>query len=440
MEILIKIVQVLASFSILVLIHEFGHFIFAKIFGARVDKFYLFFDPWFSIFKFKIGETQYGMGWVPFGGYCKIAGMVDESMDTDQLATEPQPWEYRSKPAWQRMLIIVGGVMMNIILAIGIYIGITYHWGDEYIKNEDVHNGFAYSELAQKIGFRNGDKILSVGGQHIESYRQIPATIILDAVEQVEIERNGQQMSVGIDPTYLKELLHDKNFLELRFPFVVAGVVPDGNAALAGVMAGDSLTGVDSLPMRYFDEFRAAFAQNKGDSITLQLVRAGQPISIDMAVTPEGMIGAEASTNFPQLYNISTRKYGFWEAIPVGFERTFTSIGSYLKQLKLIASPETEAYKSVGGIIAMGKIFPAEWNWLSFWQVTALLSIMLAVLNILPIPMLDGGHLVFILYEMITRRAPSQKFMERAQTVGMVIVFGIIILANGNDILKLIFS
>lgn len=440
MEIVIKILQVVASFSILVLIHEFGHFIFAKIFGARVDKFYLFFDPWFSIFKFKIGDTEYGMGWVPFGGYCKIAGMIDESIDTEQMASEPQPWEYRSKPAWQRMLIIVGGVMMNIILAIAIYVGITYHWGDSYIKTTDVHNGFAYSELARQMGFRNGDKVISVGGEYIENYRHIPSTILLDAATEVQVERDGVPTTVSIDQAHFKAMLKDKNFIELRFPFVIDEVLPSGGAAAAGLMAGDSLTGIDSTKMRYFDEFSAAFMAHKGDSVNLHIVRNAEPVTIAVAVSSEGMIGAQAVTEFSNLYTISTRQYSLLESIPVGFERAFTSIGSYLKQLKLIASPETEAYKSVGGIIAMGKIFPAEWNWLSFWQVTALLSIMLAVLNILPIPVLDGGHLVFILYEMVTRRAPSQIFMERAQMVGMVIVFGIIILANGNDILKLLFS
>lgn len=440
MEILIRVLQLVVSFSLLVLIHEFGHFFFAKIFGVKVDKFYLFFDPWFSLFKFRIGDTEYGMGWVPFGGYCKISGMVDESMDTEQMASEPQPWEYRSKPAWQRMLIIVGGVMMNILLAIGIYVGITYHWGDSYIKNSDIHNGLAFSPLAHEMGFRNGDKVLTVGGQTIESYRQIPMALILDDVDQVEVERDGAVVSIDIDKKHLKSLLKDRKFLELRFPFVISEVTGGGNAIKAGLVAGDSLVAVDSTPMVYFDEFRTAFETHKGDTIQIQVVRQGQILTLPTLVSPDGLIGAQASTTYPNLYPISTRQYSLWEAIPVGCERAFTSIGSYFKQLKLIASPETEAYKSVGGIIAMGKIFPAQWDWLSFWQITALLSIMLAVLNILPIPMLDGGHLVFILYEMVTRRAPSQKFMERAQVVGMVIVFGIVILANGNDILKLIFN
>ncbi len=441
MEVFIKVLQVIACFSLLVLIHEFGHFLFAKIFHTRVEKFYLFFNPWFSIFKFRIGETEYGMGWVPFGGYCKIAGMVDESMDTEQMKSEPKPWEYRSKPAWQRLLIIVGGVLMNIVLAIGIYIGITYAWGDSYIRTKDVEHGFMFSEVAHEIGFRDGDKVLSVGGEYVDNYGQIPAVILLDDARDVQVERDGKPLMLTIDTKYIKAMLKDKEFIALRTPFVVGKVQPEGGAAAGGLMAGDSLVAVDSVPMRWFDEFRAAFAEHKGDTALVTFVRGGERLTAAVPVSREGQVGAYlAGVNLADIYRVSTRQYSFLEAIPVGFGRAFTSIGSYLKQLKLIASPETEAYKSVGGIIAMGNFFPGEWNWLQFWQITALISIMLAVLNILPIPMLDGGHMVFILYEMITRRTPSDKFMERAQLVGMIIVFGIVILANGNDILKLIFK
>lgn len=441
MEIFIKVLQVITCFSLLVLVHEFGHFLFAKLFHTRVEKFYLFFNPWFSIFKFRIGETEYGMGWVPFGGYCKIAGMVDESMDSDQMKSEPQPWEYRSKPAWQRLLIIVGGVLMNILLAIVIYIGITYTWGDSYIKTKDVEHGFMFSEVAHEIGFRDGDKILTVEGEYVDNYAQVPSVILLDDARQVEVEREGKVVTVTIDPKYIKSILKDKSFLTLRTPFVVGKVAPEGGAAAAGLMAGDSLVAVDSLPMRWFDEFRTAFARHKGDTAVVTFVRGGEILTASVPVSADGQVGVYlAGVNLADLYPISAREYSLLEAIPVGCGRAFTSIGSYLKQLKLIVSPETEAYKSVGGIIAMGNFFPGQWDWLSFWQITALISIMLAVLNILPIPMLDGGHMVFILYEMITRRTPSDKFMERAQLVGMIIVFGIVILANGNDIIKLIFK
>ncbi len=441
MEVFIKVCQVIVCFSLLVLVHEFGHFLFAKIFHARVDKFYLFFNPWFSIFKFRIGETEYGMGWVPFGGYCKIAGMVDESMDTDQLKSEPQPWEYRSKPAWQRLLIIVGGVLMNIVLAIGIYIGITYAWGDSYIKTKDVTEGFAFSEVAQEVGFRNGDKILSVGGEYVDNYMQVPAMILLDEAREVTVERDGEPVQVVIDPKHIKAMLKDEEFIMLRSPFVVGRVATGSGAEAAGLAAGDSLVAVDGVPMRWFDQFRDMFMQHKGDTLQVAFLRGGERMTAAVPVSDAGQIGVGlGAVSVTDVYTVSTRRYSFWESIPVGTGRAFTSIGSYLKQLKLIASPDTEAYKSVGGIIAMGNIFPGYWDWASFWQITALISIMLAVLNILPIPMLDGGHMVFILYEMITGRVPSDKFMERAQVVGMIIVFGIIILANGNDILKLIFK
>lgn len=441
MDVVIKIAQVVASFSLLVLVHELGHFLFAKMFGARVEKFYLFFNPWFSLVKFKIGETEYGIGWVPFGGYCKIAGMVDESTDADELGSEPQPWEYRSKPAWQRLLIIVGGVLMNILLAVAIYIGIMFKWGDSYIKTADVHDGFEFSQVAQDLGFRNGDKILSLDGRYVDNYRQIPIDILLDDVQTVTVDRAGTQVDVSMVNKDMKALLKDPSFMEVRRHYTVGAVLADSGAYRAGIQPGDSITGVNGVPLKWQDQIHAAISSHPGDTILLAYVRAGQPMETPVAVSPTGKIGIlSAPVRLSDDYNISTQKYTFFQSIPVGTKRAFSSIGSYLKQLKLIVSPETEAYKSVGGIISMGKIFPNQWHWLSFWQVTALLSIMLAVLNILPIPMLDGGHMVFILYEMITRRKPSDKFMERAQLVGMIIVFGIIILANGNDILKLIFS
>ncbi len=440
MVIFIKILQVILCFSMLVLIHEFGHYIFSKILKVRVEKFYLFFNPWFSIFKFKVGETEYGMGWVPFGGYCKIAGMVDETTKAGDPPAKPEKWEYRSRPAWQRLLIIIGGVLMNVVLAIGIYIGITFAWGDSYVKTSDAKNGFMYSTLAQEMGFRNGDKILSVGGEYIDNFQQIPAAILLDDARQVVVERNGTPVTVTIDDAYIKTMLKDKEFISLRFPFVVGGVIEGSPAAAAGLQPGDSLVAVNGETLRYFDQYKTVFMEEAGDTIQLSLVRAGQAMTVPLAVSPEGLVGAQSTSDIQGLYPISTRDYGFFESIPVGFKRTFTSIGNYLKQLKLIANPDTEAYKSVGGIIAMGNFFPGYWDWYSFWQITALLSIMLAVLNILPIPMLDGGHVVFILYEMITGRKPSDKFMEGAQWVGMILVFGIIILANGNDIIKLIFG
>lgn len=440
METVIKITQLLLSLSLLVIIHEFGHFLFAKIFKCRVEKFYLFFNPWFSIFKKKIGETEYGIGWLPLGGFVKISGMVDESMDKEQLAQPAQPWEFRSKPAWQRMLIIVGGVMMNLVLAMIIYIGITFAWGESYVKTEDVKQGFVFSQTAQDLGFRNGDRIISVGGESIESYRQIHSQIILANPRQVVVERDEKFVTITVPDDKIKGMLNESEFLGLRFPFVVSAVAEGSPAQMAGLMAGDSLVGVDTLAMTYFDQYASFFADHANDTVMLSYVRGGsgaEVLQTPIVISDKGMIGVKLEQNLSKYYKLSTADYSLLQSIPKGLERGTEQVENYLKQLKLIASPETEAYKSVGGFITMGKIFPAEWDWYSFWNITALLSIMLAVINILPIPMLDGGHFVFILYEMITRRAPSQKFMEAAQYVGLALVLALVVYANGNDIIKL---
>lgn len=437
MEILTKILQLILSLSLLVLIHEFGHYMFARLFKCRVDKFYLFFDPWFSLFKKKIGDTEYGIGWLPLGGYCKISGMVDESMDKEQMAEPAKPWEYRSKPAWQRLLIIVGGVMMNFLLAIVIYIGITFAWGDSYVKTADVSDGFAYSVEAQELGFRNGDKIISVDGEAIEASNQIQAAIILSDRREVEIERNGQRMTITIPGESVKKILNNQGMVTLRLPFVVATVEQGGAAQQAGLAIGDSIVALDSIQMIYLDQYKEVFAAHKGDTVNLSFVRGGELMSLPVAVNDKGMIDVGIALDLARHYRVSMTDYTLLQSIPKGVERGVDQVGNYLKQLKLIASPETEAYKSVGGFITMGKIFPSEWNWFSFWNITALLSIMLAVLNILPIPALDGGHMVFIVYEIITRRAPSQRFMELAQYVGFFLLLALLLFANGSDILRL---
>lgn len=428
---LIKVLQLLASLSLLVIIHEFGHFLFARLFKCRVEKFYLFFDWKFSLLKKKIGQTEYGIGWIPLGGYVKISGMVDESMDKDQLAQPMQPWEYRAKPAYQRLLIIVGGVLMNLVLAFAIYVGIAFAWGEQYIKTADVHQGFEFSKTAQSIGFKTGDKILAVDGVAVESSREVARAILLSPRREVLIERGGQRMTISVAESDVAKLLADSStpFLELRYPFVVA------DSAANGLMAGDSLTAVNGEPMYFADEFRAAFALHKGDSIDVSYIRASDTITERVAVDTAGRLGVRlAGTN---IYPITTHQYSFFEAIPRGASKAVEQVSSYFDQLGLIFSPETEAYKGVGGFIAMGKIFPDQWNWYAFWNITALLSIMLAVLNIMPIPGLDGGHLLFILYEMIARRAPSQKFMEAAQYVGFVIIIGLVLVVNGSDVVKL---
>lgn len=437
MEILTKILQLILALSILVIIHEFGHYMFARIFKCRVEKFYLFFDPWFSLFKKKIGDTEYGIGWLPLGGYCKISGMVDESMDKEQMAEPAKPWEYRSKPAWQRLLIIIGGVMMNFLLAIIIYIGITFTWGDRYVKTSDVKDGFAYSVQAQELGFRNGDKIISVDGQPVESYTQIQSAIILSDRREVVVDRAGEKLTITVPDESVKTILNTPGLVTLRIPFVISEVDATGSAKRAGLVAGDSLVAIDSVQMVYFDQFQESFANHSGDTVQMTFVRSGQQITTPITISEDAKIGVAVQADLSRSYKVSTADYTLMQAIPKGFERGISQVDNYWKQLKLIASPETEAYKSVGGFITMGKIFPGEWSWFAFWNITALLSIMLAVLNILPIPALDGGHMVFIIYEMITRRAPSDKFMEVAQYVGFGLLFALLIFANGSDVMRL---
>lgn len=429
---LIKILQLLCSLSLLVIIHEFGHYIFARIFKCRVEKFYLFFDWKFSLFKKKIGQTEYGIGWIPLGGYVKISGMVDESMDKDQLAQPMQPWEYRAKPAYQRLLIIVGGVLMNIVLAFAIYIGMTFAWGEQYIKTDDVKHGFEFSQTAETIGFRTGDKVISVGGKSVDNSGAVAREILLSSDRRVLVEREGEQVIVEVsEPQVAKILALSTPFLTLRIPFVV------GDNSPCGLIRGDSLTAVNGENFYFADEFRAAFARHKGDSVDVSYVRANEEFTRRMAVDTAGRLGVSLSGSFANLYPVTTNQYSFFEAIARGSQKTVEQVSGYFDQLGLIFSPETEAYKGVGGFIAMGKIFPDTWNWYSFWSLTAMISIMLAVLNIMPIPGLDGGHLLFIIYEMITRRAPSQKFMEAAQYVGFVLIIGLVLVVNASDVVKL---
>lgn len=434
---LIKIIQLLASLSLLVIIHEFGHFLFAKLFKCRVEKFYLFFDYKFALLKKKIGETEFGIGWIPFGGYVKISGMIDESMDKEQMAQEPKPWEYRSKPAWQRLLIIVGGVVMNVILAMFIYIGMTFAWGDQYIKTSDAKDGFSFSQTAKQMGFQDGDKILTIDGDSVESYQTIPQAILLGDKRQVEILRGDTKQTLIITDSMISMMLQDRGFIALRIPQVIGFVDEGSPAETAMLKAGDTLIAVNDSTMKYSDQFKTYFTQHKADTLQLAVMRGTDTIYTSVVPNDKGMIGVGLTADIKALYPISTRTYSLWEAIPAGIERGTEQIGNYIKQLKVIFTPETGAYKEVGGFIAMGKIFPDTWDWFSFWNITALLSIMLAVLNILPIPALDGGHLVFIIYEMIARRPPSQKFMEGAQYVGFILILALVIFANGNDILKL---
>lgn len=439
----IKAAQLILSLSLLVIVHEFGHFMFAKLFKARVEKFYLFFNPWFSLFKRKFGETEYGIGWVPFGGYVKISGMIDESMDKEQMAQPPQPYEFRSKPAWQRLLIMVGGVMMNILMAFAIYIGISYSYGESYFSNKDVVDGYSYSELAKEIGFEDGDKIVTVGGEEIDSPTKILNAIIIGGEQDVVIERDGKPKTISIKEEHIPLLLKDgSGFMMLRPAYIVAGVSEDGGAAKGGILKGDSLVAANGEAMRYLDSYKAVFAQNKGQQVELTVARDSMGTLIQKSllvdVSSEGLIGTEIDLNRGMaIYTERQIDYTFLESIPIGIGRTKDMVVSYVQQLKLIFNPKTEAYKSVGSVVSMGSIFPSTWNWYSFWSITALFSVILAVMNILPIPALDGGHVLFLIYEVITRRKPSDKFMEYATTAGVAFLLALMAFALGNDIYKL---
>lgn len=440
MDILIKVLQFVLSFSILVIVHEFGHFIFARIFGTRVEKFYLFFNPWFSLFKYKKGDTEYGIGWIPFGGYVKIAGMIDESMDTEQMKQPVQPYEFRAKPAWQRLLIMVGGVLMNILLAVVIYIGISFTWGDKYIANDDLSYGYTYSALAKEMGFQDGDKILDIAGNKVDDWTRVMPMILIDQAPYVTVERDGKPVRVDIGEEYTARLIHSGTLFAVpRIPFVVREVPKGGGAAEAGLMAGDSLVSLNGQPAYFLEQYQKAFAENKGGEVEIGVVRDSAGIDVTrtfkVKVSDEGMIGV-GLTSYDHFFPIRTVEYNFLEAIPAGIKLTGSEISSYAKQLKLIVSPKAEGYKAVGGVLTIGNIFPGVWNWESFWRITAFISIVLAIMNILPIPALDGGHVLFLLVEVVSGRKPSDKFLERAQIVGVIILFALLILANGNDIYK----
>jgi len=439
MEIVIKILQFLLSLSILVIIHEFGHFIAAKIFKTKVEKFYLFFNPWFSIFKFNYKGTEYGLGWLPLGGYVKIAGMIDESMDKEQLKKPAEPWEFRSKPPWQRLIIMLGGVTMNIVLAVLIYIGMLFIWGDEYLPTESVKYGVVVDSVGAELGLQNGDRILSVDGQKVENFHKIPEKLILDEAKTIQVERGDKEINVEVPKGYLGKLVKSRsaNFIEARIPFYIERIPAGSKAKSAGLEKGDKIIGINGKRTLFLDEFKSEAKAYKNKKVDVTLVRNTDTINIPVTISDKGEIGVFAKINYKDFFEIREKDYDLLQAIPAGISRTYSSIGSYLKQLKLIFSPEVKAYESVGGFITIGNIFPSEWHWQSFWTLTAFLSIMLAILNVLPIPALDGGHVMFLMYEIITRRKPSDKFMEYAQITGMVILFALLIFANGSDIVRL---
>lgn len=446
MDIFIKVLQFVLSLSILVLFHEFGHFMFAKLFKTRVEKFYMFFNPWFSLFKFKKGETEYGIGWLPLGGYVKIAGMVDESMDTEQMKKPAQPWEFRSKPAWQRLLIMLGGVMVNVLLAFVIYIGILFAWGETYLPAENVKYGVVCDSVFTDMGMQTGDIIVALDNKKVERFNDIIPELILNHPKTIQVKRGDEIVSLNVPDNFVAQVLEmsSKNFktkslLVPRVPMNGVEIKGFGDYSVAydaGIREGDKLIAINQDTFRFYDEFTGLLAANKGKEIEAKVVRGTDTLQYALALGADGMLGIQympaASTDFV----FATQEYTLWQAIPAGVKMGTEQLGSYVKQLKLLFSQGESAYKSVGGMASIANIFPGTWNWGAFWELTALLSIMLAVINILPIPALDGGHVLFLLYEVVTRRKPGEKFMEYAQIAGMVFIFGLFILANVNDVIK----
>lgn len=440
---LVKALQLILSLSILVLVHEFGHFIFARIFKVRVEKFYLFFDPWFSIFKFKPknSDTEYGVGWLPLGGYRKISGMIDESMDKEAMAQPPKPYEFRSKPAGQRLMIMVAGVLFNFLLALFIYSMVLFTWGDTFLPLKNVKAGMDYSETFHNVGFQDGDILLKADDTELERFGEDCFRRVLNA-QTVTVLRGGVETVIPIPEDMAQRVMRDKKgFASYRFPMVVRelGKTESGEspAAVAGLQPGDSIVSINGIVTPSFYEVGEVLAQNKDKDVLVGFYRAGIPQTLTLHTDTAGKMGIYSVSPF-DMYQTVTRKYGFFESFPAGVMLGVNTLKGYVSDMKYVFTKEGAS--SLGGFGTIGSLFPAEWDWHSFWMKTAFLSIILAFMNILPIPALDGGHVMFLLYEVIARRKPSDKFLEYAQVTGMFLLFALLIYANGNDIFRFFFK
>lgn len=435
--------QLLLALSILIVLHEFGHYITARWFKCRVEKFFLFFDPWFALVKKKVGDTVYGIGWLPLGGYVKISGMIDESMDKEAMKQPPKPYEFRSKPAWQRLIIMLGGIIMNVLVAFVVYALILFTWGEKKIPNASVKNGIWVTDsLMYKMGLRNGDKIIAVNGDSIKYFDNVQAKVLIGG-RKVLVDRNGEMKELVMDKDLIGQLIEKRGkrrpLIIQRLPSYVGeyGKKDTSYGKQAGLQPMDKIIAVNGQPVQFMDEINTVAEQNKNGQVMLQVLRKNDTINLISKVTDEGRVGINPldGEQYDSLgvYQIVKRNYGFFESFPAGIRKTGEQLQFYIDQFKLILNPETGAYKGVGGFKAMGSIFPTYWDWEAFWNITAFLSIILAFMNLLPIPALDGGHVMFTLYEMITRRKPNEKFLEYAQLVGMILLLGLMLYANGND-------
>jgi regulator of sigma E protease len=436
MDVLVKIAQLLVSLSILIVMHELGHYTLARIFKVRVEKFFLFFDAGFSLFKKKIGDTVYGIGWLPLGGYVKISGMIDESMDREQMKQPPQPWEFRSKKAWQRLLIMLGGVLVNFILAIFIYILVFFRWGESYVPNDRLEYGLMFDSTLVDMGLQNGDHIVALDGDKVEKWKSIHHDIVVNETQDIQVERNGTLMNIPIPSEMTSRLLKVEYAMEPRVPVEIAALVEGGGLEQAGAQVGDKFISVNGKQVHFYDEFINSTGGVPNTSFELQALRGSDTVNMEVTTDGDGKFGFY-NKSYLDFFEPVVVKYSLFQSVPAGIKRGVDISKSYLKQLKMLFKPETKAYEELGGFIKIGSIFPSTWDWQSFWNMTAFLSIILAIMNILPIPALDGGHVMFLLFEMISGRKPGDKFLEYAQIVGMVILLSLLLYANLNDIIGL---
>jgi regulator of sigma E protease len=444
----VKVIQLFVALSILIVLHEGGHFFFARLFKTRVEKFYLFFDflfPFsgllnFTLFKKKSGDTEYGIGWFPLGGYVKIAGMIDESMDKEQMARPPEPWEYRSKKPYQRLFIMLGGIIVNTVLAIVIYIFVFGIYGEEYLPAQNAKYGIAVDSVAKTTGLHNGDMIVSVDGRPVERFERILGGIVLDEGKTIQVTRNGEPVNIDIKPGTVHSIITgEKNtFIYPRMPMVVEDVVKGTEAAKMGLLSGDSMVAVNGTPTMFYDQFDSIKRATAGQPITLSVMRNNQVVDLKGTVPVDKSLGFHAVSDTKRFFKTEVIRYNPLQAIAKGFTFTYDQFGNYIRQFKLMfTSKEIKASESMGGIISFGKIFPSEFDMRQFLMLTAFISIILAFMNLMPIPGLDGGYVIFLLFEMITGKAVSEKVMERATTVGLVLLLTLMVYANGLDIFRL---